>query len=145
MEGFTMIYDPQQRIADLERQLADANYRYVLLTDELWHIFGEQDRRDYAVQAKDIMQELAEAQKAAQWQKITPDNLPEVGDIVGCFVYNQYAPNGYCYDINIALFSWKNLRSLLESKYTHFIRHNPPAQDSATRRGRVQRAQWARA
>jgi hypothetical protein len=58
----------KEDLAELERQLAEANDRYVLLTDELWHIFGEQDRRDYAVQAKEIMAKLAEARKAAEWK-----------------------------------------------------------------------------
>jgi hypothetical protein len=56
-------------------ELAKANERYVSLTDELWHIFGEQDRRDYAVQAKEIMAELAEARKAAAGKWEDPNAL----------------------------------------------------------------------
>ena len=56
-----------ERIAELERQLVESNDRYVLLTDELWHIFGEQDRRDYAVQAKEIIAKLTKAHKATSW------------------------------------------------------------------------------
>jgi hypothetical protein len=66
------------RIFDLERDLAEANDQYVLLTDELWAVLGSEDRRDYVVQVKELVAELADARKAAEWQEITPENLPKV-------------------------------------------------------------------
>jgi len=62
----------------LEIELAEANDRYVLLTDELWAVLGSEDRRDYVVQVKELVAELADARKAAEWQEITPENLPKV-------------------------------------------------------------------
>ena len=98
-----------ERVSGLHNIACD---NYVTLTDELWHIFGEQDRRDYAVQAKEIMaelaemtadrnlwqdahnddcpnkamvdtltQELAEVREAAEWERITPENMPNWAEI----------------------------------------------------------------
>jgi phage shock protein A len=65
----------------LEIELAEANDRYVLLTDELWAVLGSEDRRDYVVQVKELVAELADARKAAEWVSVE-DRVKITDDVV---------------------------------------------------------------
>ena len=77
-----------------------------------------------------LERELATAQAtiaAAQWTEIAPDNLPKMGDEVGCF-----ADDGCCvYDVcdihlRFTYEVWVKKRAM-----THFRPISPPAQASA--------------
>jgi predicted nucleic acid-binding Zn-ribbon protein len=142
----------------LNRDLAEANDRYVLLTDELWHIFGEQDRRDYAAQAKEIITELAEAQtnyernererheqaneilnlhrqlaearKAAEWTPITPENQPNETSEVGAWIRDIFATARVDkYGENGLDRAGRTYQQWIDAGWTHFRPINPPASE----------------
>lgn len=114
--------DHQSSLDALEIELAEANDRYVLLTDELWAVLGSEDRRDYVVQVKELVAELAEARKAAEWQEITPENMPGFDDEIG-----KYHPNsaGGWFEVSSDFVSHE-FEDYASSGWTHFRPINPP-------------------
>ncbi len=114
----------------LERELAELNDRYMSLTDALWHIFGEQDRRDYAVQAREIMAELAEAQKAIAWRRVTSENLPKRGEV---FFLRPVAGGGV--SAGVALFDWSSAYTKIKGEYEIWV-IDPPAPSAEQKGGK---------
>jgi FtsZ-binding cell division protein ZapB len=60
-----------ERIGRVESERDKASESYVSLTDELWEVFGAEDRRDYAQQARELM---AENSQLANTLEIERDN-----------------------------------------------------------------------
>jgi len=113
-----------KRISGLHEKLCD---KYATLVSELWHIFGEQDRRDYAEQAKEIMAELAEARKAAEWTLITPENLPKVGHCV----LNAFS--GYVRSVCNEDVKWAGAGLWKSNGWTYFRPIAPPAPEGSAK------------
>jgi hypothetical protein len=84
--------------------------------DGCWEAFIDQKRRADALESQ---------LKALEWQPITPENLPKVGDEVACFD----SGGSVIYEVSHlhTLFSSQKWRD--ERGMTHFRPINPPAQE----------------
>lgn len=79
----------------------------------------------------DLERQLVEAQvtiAALQWTKITPDNLPKVGDEVG-----KWTPSGYFHTAQLSS-EWRIEAQLEDNGWTYRRSLSPPAQASAAER-----------
>jgi hypothetical protein len=105
--------------------IPDADGEAVLFDDHAAEIARLTEERDgFNVQLAEARATIAEL----QWTPITPENLPKVGDEVGCFADDGCCVYEVC-DLHL-LFTyevWVKQRAM-----THFRPISPPAQDSAT-------------